>query len=74
MRTKGTALVPVVLLAVGSGIVASLLAVWAVSELFGFAFDPSVVAVLSASVSTATIAAARFHQQGDRARKEATRP
>jgi hypothetical protein len=66
MSTEGTALVPIVLVSVSSSVVASLLAVWLVSEVFGFKFHPSFVAALSASACAASVAAARLHRQKDR--------
>lgn len=53
-------LVPACLIASIGG---SLLAVWALSGLVGFGFDPSVVAVLSAAVCGAALAAS--HRRKD---------
>jgi hypothetical protein len=54
---------PIVLLATTAGGTASLLVVWLVSACFGFDFNPSVVAVLSASCCAAAFAAGRRQNQ-----------
>jgi hypothetical protein len=45
-----------------ASMVGSLLTVWALSSLAGFSFNPSVVAVLSATVCAAAVAVSRRHK------------
>ena len=54
-------LAPVCLIASIGG---SLLAVWALSSLAGFSFNPSVVVVLSTTVCAAAIAVSRRRKSG----------
>jgi len=64
MNTKAMRLMWVVPICLIASIGGSLLAVWVLSSLAGFSFNPSVVVVLSVTVFAAAIAVSRRRKGG----------